>query len=180
MLNILSQITLKVKFLRNEEQHCLLPSLVEDFTCVHYSLTSCQLYLLVPLSSFLAHLLALSHIYIYIYIYMSMISEWRQQSKSTGLWQYQTFRHGPTYWTASCVLCSRNTSFLHTSLFGGATWWHAVSLFGMADWLNRLGAFIIYTVFLIKQKKCKKSSVASAASSVVLHGLPLRSRSLRA
>ena len=35
MFNILSQITLKVKFLRNEEQHCLLPSLVDDFTCVH-------------------------------------------------------------------------------------------------------------------------------------------------
>ena len=33
---------------------------------MHYSLTSCQLYFLVPLSSFLAHLLALSHIYIYI------------------------------------------------------------------------------------------------------------------
>ena len=35
MFNISSQITLKVKFLRNEEQHCLLPSLVDDFTCVH-------------------------------------------------------------------------------------------------------------------------------------------------
>ena len=34
MFNILSQITLKVKFLSNEEQHCLLPSLVDDFTCV--------------------------------------------------------------------------------------------------------------------------------------------------
>ena len=32
MFNILSQITLKVKFLRNKEQHCLLPSLVDDFT----------------------------------------------------------------------------------------------------------------------------------------------------
>ena len=35
MFNILSQITLKVKFLRKEEQRCLLPSLVDDFTCVH-------------------------------------------------------------------------------------------------------------------------------------------------
>ena len=38
MFNILSQITLKlvkVKFLRNEEQHCLLLSLVDDFTGVH-------------------------------------------------------------------------------------------------------------------------------------------------
>ena len=31
----MSQITLKVKFLRNEERQCLLPSLVDDFTCVH-------------------------------------------------------------------------------------------------------------------------------------------------
>ncbi len=35
MFNILSQITLKVNFFRNEEQLCLLPSLVDDFTCVH-------------------------------------------------------------------------------------------------------------------------------------------------
>ena len=35
MFNILSQIALKVKFLRNKAQHCLLPSLVDDFTCVH-------------------------------------------------------------------------------------------------------------------------------------------------
>ena len=60
---------------------------------------------------------------------------------------------------------------------GGAT---CVSQFGMADWLNRLRAFIFYTVLLIKKKKWKKLSVASAASSVALHGLPLRSRSLRA
>ena len=39
---------------------------------MHYSLTSYQLYFLVPLSSFLAHFLALCHIYIYIYIYMSL------------------------------------------------------------------------------------------------------------
>ena len=54
---------------------------------------------------------------------------------------------------------------------------HALSPFGMAERLNRLRAFIIYTVFLIKKKKCKKkqkkrSSVASAASSVALNGLP--------
>ena len=35
MSNILSHTTWQVKFLRNEEQHCLLPSLVDDFTCVH-------------------------------------------------------------------------------------------------------------------------------------------------
>ncbi len=52
--------------------------------------------------------------------------------------------------------------------------------FGMEDWLNRLQAFIIYTVFSIKQKCddyflifcCCCWSVASAASSVALHGLP--------
>ena len=51
---------------RNKEH-----SLVDDLTRVHSEntlLTSCQLYFLVPLSSFLAHLSALSHIYIYIYI----------------------------------------------------------------------------------------------------------------
>ena len=36
---------------------------------IHYSLTSCQLYFLVPLSSFLAGLLALSHtVYTYVKI----------------------------------------------------------------------------------------------------------------
>ena len=49
---------------------------------------------------------------------------------------------------------------------------HPVCPFGMADWLNRLRAFIIYTVFLIKKKKYKKSSVSTAASSVAFHGLP--------
>ena len=57
-------------------------------------------------------------------------------------------------------------------LFGGATC-------GVTVW-NWLRAFIIYTVLLIKKKKCEKSSVASAALSVALCGLPLRSRSLRA
>ena len=109
---------------------------------------------------------------------LSMISEWRRQSKSAGLWQYQTFRHGPIlYWTARCALCARNTSFFlffsRTTVFLAGP--HAVYPFGMADWLNRLRAFIIYTVFLIKKKKCiffYNKSVASAASSVALHGLP--------
>ena len=34
MFSILSQITLNVIFFRNEEQHCLLSSLVNDFVCV--------------------------------------------------------------------------------------------------------------------------------------------------
>ena len=50
---------------------------------------------------------------------------------------------------------------------------HAVCPFGMVDLLNRLQVVIIYTMFLIKKKKClKKLLVASAASSVMLHGLP--------
>ena len=56
------------------------------------------------------------------------------------------------YWTARCALCARNTSFSFSlrgyyGLSGGA---HVVYPFGMADWLNRLRAFINYTVFLIK------------------------------
>ena len=40
--------------------------------------------------------------------------------------------------------------------------------------MNRLRAFVIYTVFLIKKKKCKIiiSTIASAASSAALRGLP--------
>ena len=63
------------------------------------------------------------------------------------------------YWTASCVLCMGNTfffpfSFSHTMVFLVGP--HALCLFGMADWLNQLRAFIIYTVFLVKKKKCKR------------------------
>ena len=35
MFTMLSQIIDEVKFLVNEEQHCLLPSMVDDFICVH-------------------------------------------------------------------------------------------------------------------------------------------------
>ena len=57
-------------------------------------------------------------------------------------------------------------SFSRTTVFLAGP--HAVCPFGMADWLNRLWVFIIYTAFLIKKKKRKnkkikiKSSVASA------------------
>ena len=103
-------------------------------------------------------------------IYRSMISEWQQQLKSAGLWQYQTFRH---YTILDCqmVLCARKPFFFFLSLsvlcvcvcttvfLAGP---HAICPFGMADQLNRLRVFIIYT----KKKKCKKpTSVASAASS---------------
>ena len=42
--------------------------------------------------------------HICICVCVSMISEWRRQTKSAGLWQYQTFRHGSIYWTASCAI----------------------------------------------------------------------------
>jgi len=75
MFNILSQITLKVKFLRNEEQHCLLPSLVDDFTCVH-SKNALLTHILSTLFSSTSVLFSCtpfgtkSYIYIYIYIYI--------------------------------------------------------------------------------------------------------------
>ena len=59
-----------------------------------------------------------------------MISEWRRQSKSVGLWQYQTFRHGPIlHWTARWryALKTLNSFFFsfvfsaYYGLFGGAT-----------------------------------------------------------
>ena len=57
------------------------------------------------------------------------------------------------------ALCARNTFFSLSLFFPPTTVFlagtHAVCPFGMADWLNRLRAFIIYTVFLIKKKKCK-------------------------
>ena len=65
MFNILSQITLKVKNFSGTKSstafslHWWMTSHV-FIQKMHYSLTSCQLYFLVPLSSFLAHLLALS------------------------------------------------------------------------------------------------------------------------
>ena len=47
---------------------------------MHYSLTSCQLYFLVPLSSFLAHLLALSNI-IYNILFSLLIFLFVRQKK---------------------------------------------------------------------------------------------------
>ena len=112
-------------------------------------------------------------------IYRSMISEWRRQLKSAVLAVTVSDLQAWTYTILDwqMTLCARNTSFFLFFLFSRTTVFlagpHAVCPFGMADWLNRLRAFIIYTVFLIKKKKCKKkSSVASAASSVALHGLP--------
>ena len=62
------------------------------------------------------------------------------------------------------ALCAKNASFSffffpRTTVFLVGP--HAVCPFGMADWLNRLRAFIIYTAFLIKKKKCKKKIIGS-------------------
>ena len=88
---------------------------------------------------------------LYTGIYKSMISEWRQQSKSAGLWQYQIFRHRPVLYNTGlpAALYAWETLLfsLHTTVFLVEP--HAVCPFGMADWLNQLWAFLIYTVFLI-------------------------------
>ena len=76
------------------------------------------------------------------------------------------------------ALCARNTFFLSFAyhFLAGP---HAVCPFGMADWLNRLRAFIIYTVFLIKNKNVKK--IISGLCCIVSNASWLtRSRSLRA
>ena len=102
------------------------------------------------------------------------------EKPGTGLWQYQTFtssgRHGPLFWTASyALLYARETPFFFfpaycAGLFGGATSvvrCH-VSIFGMADWrdwIRRPRAFIIYTLFLIKKKKCEKNNQNHRLSS---------------
>ena len=120
-----------------------------------------------------------------------MILEWRRQSKCAGLWKYRTFRHGSVlYWLSPILYFPPppppppffffSFFFFFLSFFPRTTVFlagpHAVCPFGMEDWLNRLRAFIISTVFLIKKKNCKKklkkSSVASAALSVALLGLP--------
>ena len=65
----------------------------------------------------------------------------------------------------------------HTMVFLAGP--HAVCPFGMADWLNRLRVFIIYTVFLIKKKKCKKI-IGSLCCIISSTSWLTRSRSLRA
>ena len=80
------------------------------------------------------------------------------------------------------ALCARNTLFFFSlayyGLFGGAT---CRGPFGMAEWLNRLRAFIIYTVLLIKKKKCKKKikKICSLCCIVSNVSWLTRSRSLR-
>ena len=103
-----------------------------------------------------------------------MISEWRRQSKSAGLWQYQTFRHGPIlYWTASCALCARNTFFSFSRVLRSFWWGHmrCVRLEWRTDWID-CERSLFTPCSLLRRRNVKQSSVASAASSVALHGLP--------
>ena len=112
--------------------------------------------------------------------YRSMISEWRRQSKGSGLWQYQTFRHGPIlYWTARCALWARNTSFFLLLFFRVLrSFWRGhmrcVHLEWRTDWIDCERSLFTPCSWLRRRnvKKKKKSSVASAASSVAVHGLP--------
>ena len=80
------------------------------------------------------------------------------------------------------ALCARNFFlffFSRTTVFLAGP--HAVCPFGMADWLNRLRAFMIYTVFLIKKKKKKKNKIIGSLCCIVSSASWLtRSRSLRA
>ena len=81
----------------------------------------------------------------------SMISEWRWQSKSAGLWPYQTFRYGPMlYWTARWRYALEAIIFFCVlqSFWRGHMWcvcleWWTVwidcqhSLFTLCSWLRR-------------------------------------------
>ena len=86
--------------------------------------------------------------------------------------------HGPIYTGLPAARYARETRFFfffffffsRTNVFVSRQ--HPVCPFETADWLNRLQAFIIYTVFLTKKNKISKILVATAASSVALHGLP--------
>ena len=82
-------------------------------------------------------------------------------------WQRYYCKCSVSDWPASGALCAENTFFSRATVIMSSQ--HPVCPFGMADWLNRPRAFIIYTVVLIRKKKCKKSSVATVASSVALH-----------
>ena len=71
-------------------------------------------------------------------IYRSMISEWRQQLRIAGLWQYQTFRHGPLsiyiYTGLPAVRYAWETLFLCMSF-----WWghmQCVHLEWRTDWID--------------------------------------------
>ena len=78
MCNVQHLVTNHTESQVSQERRAALPSPFTggwlhmcSFRKMHYSLTSCQLYFLVTLSSFLAHLLALSHRYYIIYIFRS-------------------------------------------------------------------------------------------------------------
>ena len=95
-----------------------------------------------------------------------------------------------TYTILDCqmALYTRNTFFFfffYSRVLVFLAGPHAMCLFGMADWLNRLWVFIIYTAFLIKKKKRKNKNkfkkiigslcwltLLTHTSSGALHGLP--------
>ena len=102
-------------------------------------------------------------IYILPYIYRSLISEWRQQSKKH--WSV-TASNLQAWMPATHYVQETLFSFFRALVFLVGP--HAITC-SASVWngrLNQLQAFIIYTVFLIKKKKCQKPLVASAASLV--------------
>ena len=103
-------------------------------------------------------------------IYRSTISEWRRQSKSAGLWQYQTFRRGPVL---DCQLCAmREKNFCCCFCFFRALrsfWWchmRHVSLEWRTDWIDFEPSLWTPCSWLRRNvKKPKQKTVVSAASS---------------
>ena len=108
-----------------------------------------------------------------------MISEWRRQSKSAGLWhwQYQTFEHGSILcWTARWRYALETPLSLSLSLFHVLrSFWRGhmrcVRLEWRTDWIDCERSLFTPCSWL-RRRNVKNPSVASAASSVALHGLP--------
>ena len=98
-------------------------------------------------------------------IYRSMISEWRRQSKSAGLWQYQTFRHGPI------LLFFLFLFFFRVLRSFGRGHMRCVRLEWRTDWID-CECSLFTPCSWLRRRNVKQSSVASAALSEALHGLP--------
>ena len=69
-----------------------------------------------------------------------MTSEWRRLSKSAGLWQHQTFRHGPILCWAARWRCALETLFSSFFLRVLKSFWRGhmrcVRLEWLTDWID--------------------------------------------
>ena len=115
-----------------QEQRATLPSpftggsLHVSIQKMHYSLTSCQLYFLVPLSSFLAHLLALSRLTVNPFIALACkISQLKSACihacKQYIWWSYnkQIYFQHCAFWQKSFLCwCERGRGSLNDLKFG--------------------------------------------------------------